>query len=103
VRQERVEPPIKGRHVSWLAVAGWLVSYPVIVALALVTAAVRPHLIQLVSPLSLLHFRPTFIAAVQPFDCPLHLRWPCLAHRCSVMPLPLHGVSWQGLIRVATC
>ncbi len=35
--------------MSWLAVAGWLLSSPVTVALALVTAAVRPHLIQLVS------------------------------------------------------
>ena len=48
--QETTQAPAKGRRrVSWLAVAGWLLSAPVTVALALVTAAVRPHLIQLVS------------------------------------------------------
>ena len=48
--QETVQSPPKGRRcMIWLAVAGWLLSSPVTVALALVTAAVRPHLIQLVS------------------------------------------------------
>lgn len=47
--QQSAQSPVKGHRTSLLAAAGWLVSCPLTIALSLVTAAVRPHLIQLVS------------------------------------------------------